>query len=37
MGGMAEMGKPARLQDATWEEVLLNLVPSWIEKGTRLP
>lgn len=37
MGGMAEMEMPARLQDATWEEVLLDLVPSWIEKGTRLP
>ena len=27
---------PARLQDATWEEVLLDLVPIWIEKGTQL-
>ena len=37
MSGMAGMEMPARLQDATWEEVLLELVPSWIEKGTRLP
>lgn len=37
MSGMAGMEMPARLQDATWEEVLLDLVPSWIEKGTRLP
>lgn len=37
MGGMAEMEMPARLQDATWEEVLLDLVPGWIEKGTQLP
>lgn len=37
MGGMAEMEMPARLQDATWEEVLLDLVPGWVEKGTQLP
>ena len=37
MGGMAEMEMPARLQNASWEEVLLDLVPGWIEKGTQLP
>ena len=28
---------PERLYDASWEEVLLDLVPSWVEKGTQLP
>ena len=37
MGGMARMEMPARLQDASWEDVLLDLVPSWVEKGTKLP
>ena len=27
------MEMPARLQDATWETVLLDLVPGWVEKG----
>jgi hypothetical protein len=24
------------LQEATWEAVLLDLVPGWVEKGTQL-
>jgi len=34
---MGEMELPAGLQDATFENVLLGLVPSWVEKGTQLP
>ena len=34
---LAEMEMPERLYDASWEEVLLDLVPSWVEKGTQLP
>ena len=30
------MEMPERLHGASWEEVLLDLVPSWVEKGTRL-
>ena len=37
MSGMAKMEMPVRLQDATWKAVLLDLVPSWVEKGTQLP
>ena len=37
MCGMADMEIPARLQEATWEAVLLDLVPGWVEKGTQLP
>ena len=33
---LAGMEMPERLHDASWEEVLLDLVPSWVEKGTRL-
>lgn len=31
------MEMPDRLYDATFEDVLLDLVPGWVEKGTRLP
>ena len=31
---LAEMEMPERLHGASWEEVLLDLVPSWVEKGT---
>ena len=34
---LAEMEMPERLYGASWEEVLLDLVPSWVEKGTELP
>lgn len=34
---LAEIEMPERLYDASWEEVLLDLVPSWVEKGTELP
>ena len=34
---LAGMEMPERLHDASWEEVLLDLVPSWVEKGTQLP
>ncbi|MCR5423774.1 MAG: putative DNA binding domain-containing protein [Bacteroidales bacterium] len=37
MEGMANMVIPYRLHEATWEDVLLDLVPSWVEKGTQLP
>ena len=37
MSGMAKMEMPARLQDAPWEVVLLDLVPGWVERGTQLP
>ena len=37
MGGMAQMAIPERLYDATFEDLLLDLVPSWVEKGTQLP
>lgn len=33
---LAEIEMPDRLHDASWEEVLLDLVPSWVEKGTQL-
>lgn len=36
MVGMANMEMPYRLYGASWETVLLDLVPSWIEKGTQL-
>ena len=34
--GLANIEMPERLHDASWEEVLLDLVPSWVEKGTKL-
>lgn len=34
--GLDNIGIPSHLFDATWEELLLNLVPSWVEKGTEL-
>lgn len=37
MAGLGEMAIPERLHDATFEDVLLDLVPSWVEKGTELP
>lgn len=33
---LAEMDMPERLHDASFEDVLLDLVPSWVEKGTQL-
>ena len=33
---LAEIEMPERLYNASWEEVLLDLVPSWVEKGTEL-
>ena len=37
MESMAEMEIPERLHDATFESMLLDLIPSWVEKGTELP
>lgn len=37
MESLADMEIPERLHDATFEDVLLDLVPSWVEKGTKLP
>lgn len=37
MAAMGEMEIPVALHDASFEEVLLELVPSWVEKGTQLP
>ena len=37
MAGMGEKALPERLFDASWEDVLLDLVPGWVEKGTKLP
>ena len=37
MVGMADMEMPNRLHDASWRVVLLDLVPSWVEKGTQIP
>ena len=34
--GLAKQEIPSHLFDATWEELLLDLVPSWVEKGTKL-
>ena len=34
---LAEIEMPERLYDATFEDVLMDLVPSWVEKGTQLP
>lgn len=34
--GLDNIGIPSHLYDATWEELLLNLIPSWVEKGTEL-
>lgn len=34
---LATMEVPERLHDATFEDVLMDLVPSWVEKGTKLP
>lgn len=35
--GLAEMEIPVVLHDASFEDALLELVPSWVEKGTQLP
>ena len=32
-----EMKLPVALHDASFEDVILALVPSWVEKGTQLP
>ena len=37
MAAMGEMEIPVTLHDASFEDVLLELVPSWVEKGTQLP
>ena len=37
MAAMGEMEIPVALHDASFEDVLLELVPSWVEKGTQLP
>jgi len=34
--GFSEIQLPAQLDEATWEQVLLHLVPSWHQKGTQL-
>ena len=34
---MGEMEFPVALHDASFEDVILALVPSWVEKGTQLP
>lgn len=34
--GLANMEMPVRLHDMSWDEVLLDLTPSWGEKGTQL-
>ncbi len=35
--GLNSVALPAALSNATWEELILHLVPSWQEKGTQLP
>lgn len=35
--GLSAISLPTSLANASWEEVLLYLVPSWHEKGTQLP
>lgn len=37
MDGLAKMETPMSLHDVSFEEVLLELVPSWVGKGTQLP
>ena len=37
MAAMGEMEIPVVLHDASFEDVLLELVPSWVKKGTQLP
>lgn len=34
---LADMEMLERLHDKSWDEVLMVLVPSWVEKGTQLP
>lgn len=35
-GGLSNIALPATLSDATWEDLLLHLVPGWHQKGTQL-
>lgn len=37
MDGLADIEMPVCLYEASWEDALLELVPSWVEKGTQLP
>lgn len=35
--GLTNLELPSQLRNASWEQLLLTLVPSWIEKGSQLP